>query len=236
MKVNASGREKKFHFGECAEPASVVRQMAATESRSLRANKKIRQHWSSLVLSRVIASKSDSRSPRCLEVEFHARESAQFDVHSFSSSSARRRLGVRHRTEGEFVFINPVEEGFAAGSVMFVRRIHPRNDDRRINEDHGRVRRNNSAPEIFPSHFPPCSMMCFCAALGCLVFLDTNTCPLPRTDHSSTEPGPIPAFFAIFAGMVALPFDVTVSSAMTQTRYGEAEVASTDVLLNRGTA
>jgi hypothetical protein len=218
--------KNKLHLGKGTQSASIVREMTAAKHGGLGTNEKIGQNGTLLTFGRGPTTESNTRSPCSLEIQFHPPEQSKLLIHSFTDPSASRQFRVSHRPDRKLIFVDPFIERFTTTHVMFVIGIHPRNDHRRIDENHGRVRRNNSAPEILPSHLPACSRMCFCAAVGGFAFFATRTWPLPSTDHSITVSGPIPAFFAIFAGMFAFPLEMTVSVGMVELGYRRSPCGS----------
>jgi hypothetical protein len=219
-------REYEFDIRKSTQPAAIVREMATTEHGGLGTDKKVGQNGAMLTFGCSPTPKINPCPPCSLKIQFHPPEQSKLPIDSFTDSSAGSQFSVSHRAHRKVIFVDPLIERFATTHVMFVSGIHPCNDHRSIYENHGRVRRNNSVPEILPSHLPACSKMCFCAAVGGFAFFAISTWPLPSTDHSITVSGPIPAFFAIFAGMFAFPLEMTVLVGMLTRGYGRSSCGS----------
>src|SRR5438045_9433436 len=90
--------------------------------------------------------------------------------------------------------------------------VQPGDDNGSINQNHGRVFRSNSAPEILPSQLPARARMWRWASLREPDFLRTRMTPLSWSVQRMTVPGPMPACSRMSCGMVLVPLLVHIVS------------------------
>ena len=65
-----------------------------------------------------------------------------------------------HVGKSKSIPLRPTLQGGQASAVLGMVLVQPRDDDRSIDENHGRVRRRSSAPEISPVHVPARALRC----------------------------------------------------------------------------
>src|SRR5436190_9590433 len=206
-------REDKFHLGEGGQPAAVACQVLTIQRRCLSANQKVREHRLAVLGGGIGPAKGQARTPGGLKIQLNLPKIQEIRFHCLPGPSARGQLGKGDRTHCQLVLPGPVLKRFGAGPMVCVGSVKPGDNDRGIHQNHGRVLRRSSLPEMLPSHEPARSRMRFCNSLRVPGFLRASIAS-PRSDHCSTVPGAMPSARRISLGMVVVPFSVTTVSVM----------------------
>src|ERR1035437_265380 len=161
---NGTSNKLEVHVGKGLCPAPVIRQVRKIQHRRLRADEKIRQHWIVGILAAILAERH-ARAPGgiCIQRDFF--KITQIFFHRLARASACREFAISYRTDGELPALRPMFDGLQAGAMMRMIFVQPGNDYRSVHENHGRVLRNNSSPEMSPSQVPARARMCSTMAL-----------------------------------------------------------------------
>jgi hypothetical protein len=212
---SAFGKDK-LHVRKSAQPSSIIGQVRAIEHGSLCVNQKIGKNGLLFSLSWMETTKRHTRSPRCLERQINATERRKIEVDGLLGSAACREFGIRNRTRCQFIAAGASKQSVGAFRMVRVRAVQPRDDNRSIDQDHGRVLRSNSAPDTLPSHVPARSRMCLWTLF---IFLHTRIDPSSCNVQLSGVAGPMPACRRIFGGIGLAPLEVT-TVAISASAYG----------------
>ena len=155
----SSANKFKVHIREALDPPAIICEVTKIAHGSLRSNEKVGQNrivrWFPAVLT-----KGHSRPPSCIGIEWNRFKITQILIHCISRSASRGQFAVRDRADRQPIARGGPYYRRQAGIVLRVIPIQPGNNDRRVHENHGRVLRNNSSPEISPSHVPARARMC----------------------------------------------------------------------------